>query len=66
MSSAELQQAYRAGEVAWVVDNARPDVLTGAVRSFIARHLEWFEPHHLTPRGMFRIYSVKMPRERTS
>lgn len=60
-----LERAYRAGDVTWYVDDARPNPLTGAVRSFMARHLEWFEPQYLTPRGMFRIYRVKMPRGRT-
>ncbi len=59
-----LESAYRAGDVTWYVDDARPNALTGAVRSFIARHLEWFEPQHLTPRGMYRIYRVKLPRGR--
>lgn len=56
-----LARAYRAGGVTWFVDNARPDPLTGAVRSFVARHPTWFEPYYLTPRGMFRIYRVKIP-----
>jgi len=59
-----LEPAYRAGHVTWVVDNARPNALTGAVRSFMARHGEWFQPRYLTTRGMFRIYRVELPRSR--
>ena len=56
-----LPDAYRAAGVRWYVDNARPDVLTTAVRRLIAQRPQWFQPVYLTPQGMFRIYRVTLP-----
>ena len=35
--------------------------MAAAVRSFIRRHPDWFEPRYLTPNQMFRLYRVKIP-----
>ncbi len=57
---AQLADAYRAAGIDWYVDNARPDPMTLAVRRYVARHPQHFEPVHTTPGGEFRVYRVRL------
>ncbi len=60
-TGALLPSAYREAGVDWYVDNARPDLMTEAVRRFAAARPGSFEPRFTTPGREYRVYRVRLP-----